>query len=224
MHLEVQDGLVALALILAVATMLAIAPALRIPYPILLVLGGLAIGLVPGDARVRARPGARLLRRPAAAALQRRVLHVAPRPAGERQARSGCSRSGWWLSRRSASRSSRTLSIDGLSWAQRVRARSDRLPDRSARRDLDRASPRRPAQARDDRGGREPRQRRHGARPLPGRGRGGGDADRSRRSTPAGCSSSARAAGSPSGSASVGSCARFAGGSTTLRRRSRSRC
>ena len=48
MHLDVQDGVVALALILAVATMLAIAPALRIPYPILLVLGGLAIGLVPG--------------------------------------------------------------------------------------------------------------------------------------------------------------------------------
>jgi CPA1 family monovalent cation:H+ antiporter len=48
MHLELQDGLVALALILAVATLLAIAPALRIPYPILLVLGGLVLGLVPG--------------------------------------------------------------------------------------------------------------------------------------------------------------------------------
>ena len=48
MHLELQDGLVALGLIVAVATMLAIAPALRIPYPILLVLGGLVIGVVPG--------------------------------------------------------------------------------------------------------------------------------------------------------------------------------
>jgi Na+/H+ antiporter len=47
-HLDVQDGIVALGLILAVATMLAVAPALRIPYPILLVLGGLAIGIVPG--------------------------------------------------------------------------------------------------------------------------------------------------------------------------------
>jgi CPA1 family monovalent cation:H+ antiporter len=47
-HLEAQDGLVALTLIVAVATMLAIAPALRIPYPILLVLGGLVIGVVPG--------------------------------------------------------------------------------------------------------------------------------------------------------------------------------
>jgi monovalent cation/hydrogen antiporter len=47
-HLDVQDGLVALGLILAVATMLAAAPTLRVPYPILLVLGGLAIGIVPG--------------------------------------------------------------------------------------------------------------------------------------------------------------------------------
>ena len=47
-HLELQEGFVALALIVSVATLLAIAPALRIPYPILLVLGGLAIGLVPG--------------------------------------------------------------------------------------------------------------------------------------------------------------------------------
>jgi monovalent cation/hydrogen antiporter len=47
-HLHAQDGLVAVGLILAVATMLAVAPTLRIPYPILLVLGGLAIGVVPG--------------------------------------------------------------------------------------------------------------------------------------------------------------------------------
>ena len=46
-HLDVQDGVVALGLIVAVAAMLAAAPSLRIPYPILLVLGGLAIGLVP---------------------------------------------------------------------------------------------------------------------------------------------------------------------------------
>jgi CPA1 family monovalent cation:H+ antiporter len=48
MHLELQDGVVALALILAVATMLAAAPTLHIPYPILLVLGGLLIGIAPG--------------------------------------------------------------------------------------------------------------------------------------------------------------------------------
>jgi monovalent cation/hydrogen antiporter len=48
MHLELQEGLVALALLLAVASLLALAPTLRIPYPILLVLGGLVIGLLPG--------------------------------------------------------------------------------------------------------------------------------------------------------------------------------
>jgi Na+/H+ antiporter len=48
MHLELQDGAVALALILAVATLLAVAPTVHIPYPILLVLGGLLIGIAPG--------------------------------------------------------------------------------------------------------------------------------------------------------------------------------
>ena len=48
MHLHLHDGLVALGLLLAVSTMLAVAPALRIPYPILLVVGGLAIGVLPG--------------------------------------------------------------------------------------------------------------------------------------------------------------------------------
>ena len=40
--------LVLLALLIAAAALLAIAPTLRIPYPILLVLGGLALGFVPG--------------------------------------------------------------------------------------------------------------------------------------------------------------------------------
>src|SRR5512145_878246 len=48
MHLDLQVGLVALSLLLAVATLLAIAPAVRIPYPILLVVGGLALGVLPG--------------------------------------------------------------------------------------------------------------------------------------------------------------------------------
>jgi Na+/H+ antiporter len=47
-HLDLQDGVVALGLLTAVAALLALAPTLHIPYPILLVMGGLAIGLVPG--------------------------------------------------------------------------------------------------------------------------------------------------------------------------------
>jgi Na+/H+ antiporter len=55
-HLELQDGVVALGLLVAVAAMLAIAPTLRIPYPILLVLGGLAIGVIPGMPNVELQP------------------------------------------------------------------------------------------------------------------------------------------------------------------------
>ena len=56
MHLDLQTGLVALSLLLAVATLLAIAPALRIPYPILLVLGGLVLGVVPGMPEFELQP------------------------------------------------------------------------------------------------------------------------------------------------------------------------
>jgi Na+/H+ antiporter len=56
MHLDPQQGVVALALLVAVAAMLAVAPTLRIPFPILLVLGGLAIGLAPGMPNVELRP------------------------------------------------------------------------------------------------------------------------------------------------------------------------
>jgi CPA1 family monovalent cation:H+ antiporter len=55
-HLELQDGLVALGLLLAVATLLAVAPTLRIPYPILLVIGGLVLGVVPGMPELELEP------------------------------------------------------------------------------------------------------------------------------------------------------------------------
>jgi Na+/H+ antiporter len=48
--------LVLLALLIAVAALLAAAPTLRIPYPILLVLGGLALGFVPGIPTVQLPP------------------------------------------------------------------------------------------------------------------------------------------------------------------------
>ena len=48
MHLDVYDGVVAISLLVAVAAMLALAPTLRIPYPILLVIGGLVLGFIPG--------------------------------------------------------------------------------------------------------------------------------------------------------------------------------
>jgi Na+/H+ antiporter len=55
-HLDVENGVVALGLLTAVAALLALAPALRIPYPILLVLGGLGIGVVPGMPEVELKP------------------------------------------------------------------------------------------------------------------------------------------------------------------------
>jgi CPA1 family monovalent cation:H+ antiporter len=48
MHFGTHDQLVLLALLLAIASLLVAAPALRVPYPIFLVLGGLALGFVPG--------------------------------------------------------------------------------------------------------------------------------------------------------------------------------
>jgi hypothetical protein len=55
-HLDLEAGVVALGLLGAVAAMLAFAPTLRIPYPILLVLGGLAIGVIPGMPNVELEP------------------------------------------------------------------------------------------------------------------------------------------------------------------------
>ncbi len=48
MSFSAHDALVLLALLAAGAGLLALAPILRLPYPILLVLGGLALGFVPG--------------------------------------------------------------------------------------------------------------------------------------------------------------------------------
>ena len=43
-----HQDLLLLALLIAIAALLVLAPILRTPYPILLVLGGLALGFVPG--------------------------------------------------------------------------------------------------------------------------------------------------------------------------------
>ncbi len=48
MGLEHHGGIVLLALLCGIAALLALAPKIRIPYPILLVLGGLAAGFIPG--------------------------------------------------------------------------------------------------------------------------------------------------------------------------------
>ena len=124
-------------------------------------------------ARRRARPGARPLHLPAAAAVQRGVLLLAARPAQEpapdhaqrdRARAPDHGRRGGHRARRD-----RRAAVGGG-----VRPRRDRLADRPARGDHDRAAPRRAAERDGGHRGREPRQRRHGARRLPGGRRRGG--------------------------------------------------
>jgi CPA1 family monovalent cation:H+ antiporter len=55
-NLSVHDALTILAILTLAATLLALAPALRIPYPILLVLGGLAVAFVPGLPELELNP------------------------------------------------------------------------------------------------------------------------------------------------------------------------
>ncbi len=56
MHFGVHEQLLLVGLLLAVAAMLVTAPVLRVPYPIFLVLGGLALGFIPGIPTLRLPP------------------------------------------------------------------------------------------------------------------------------------------------------------------------
>ncbi|MFL5844405.1 MAG: Na+/H+ antiporter [Solirubrobacteraceae bacterium] len=56
MHFPADDALLLAGLLVAVAAMLIAAPGLRVPYPILLVLGGLGLGFIPGLPEVRINP------------------------------------------------------------------------------------------------------------------------------------------------------------------------
>ena len=56
MGFSAHDSLILLAILGAGAALLAFAPLLRVPYPILLVVGGLALGFVPGMPHVTLRP------------------------------------------------------------------------------------------------------------------------------------------------------------------------
>ena len=56
----------------------------HVPYPIALVVGGLAVGFVPGDRRDQPGPGPRPADLPAAAALRRRLLLQPARAQGQR--------------------------------------------------------------------------------------------------------------------------------------------
>ena len=124
--------------------------------------------LPAGHARARPRPGARALRGAAAAPVRRSVLHLAPRPARERAAdrpaRNRPRRRHHARGRGGCARARRGPDVE-----ERLRAGRNRLADRSDRRNGHRAAAGRAPAARDHRRGREPGQRRHGARALPAR-------------------------------------------------------
>src|SRR3954469_2364518 len=61
MDFGVDQQLILMGLLLAVAALLVAAPVLRVPYPILLVLGGLALGFIPGIPSLRLPPDVVLL-------------------------------------------------------------------------------------------------------------------------------------------------------------------
>jgi NhaP-type Na+/H+ or K+/H+ antiporter len=56
MEFSSREELILLALVAGVTALTALAPALRVPYPILLVLGGLALGFIPGVPEVSLPP------------------------------------------------------------------------------------------------------------------------------------------------------------------------
>ena len=105
-----------LAIIVAIALLFEVARRIGVPYPSLFVLGGLALGFVPGLPRIHARAGARPARLPAAAAVQRRDRDADPRPQDRRLRRSSGSPSGSCCSRWSSSPLVVHFVI-GLDWA-----------------------------------------------------------------------------------------------------------
>ena len=56
MEFSAENSLILLGLLAAAAALLAMAQLVRVPYPILLVLGGLGLGLVPGMPRIELPP------------------------------------------------------------------------------------------------------------------------------------------------------------------------
>ena len=67
---------------IAIAALSTVARLINVPYPILLVVGGVVLGVLPGPAGGRARPRPRPRPVPAAAALRSGLLRRPPRPAG----------------------------------------------------------------------------------------------------------------------------------------------
>ena len=185
--------LVLISLLVAVAVLAAAARAIGVPYPIVLVLGGLVMGFVPGMPEVELDPDLVLV------VFLPPLLYSAAFFASLRDLRDDI-RSisllaiGLVLATTCAVAVVAHALIDGLPWAAAFALGRDRRADRPAGRDRDRPRgsglPRRIVH---DPRGREPDQRRHRARRLPGGGR-RGRRRASRSPTPGWSSCSARRA------------------------------
>ena len=136
--------LVLISLLVAVAVLAAAARSIGVPYPIVLVLGGLVMGFVPGIPEVELDPELVLV------VFLPPLLYSAAFFASLRDLRYDI-RSismlaiGLVIATACAVAVVAHALIDGLPWAGGVRARRDRLADRPAGRDRDRAPARAPA-------------------------------------------------------------------------------
>ena len=157
-----QEELQLLALLVSAAALLILAGPLRIPYPILLVLGGLLLGFAPGVPAVTMPPEVVLI------GILPPLLYVAAYFTGLRELRQN-------LRPDLAARGRARRDDDGRRGGRRardhrpavggvVRARRRRLADGSDRGHRDRAAARGAAAADRHHRGREPRERRHRAR------------------------------------------------------------
>ena len=210
--------LVLLALLVAAAALLVVAPTLGIPYPILLVLGGLALGFLPGVPTLQLPPELVLI------AILPPLLYSSAFFTSLRELRAnvrpiGLLAIGLVITTMVAVAVGRPRAGRRHVVGRGVRAGSSGLTDGSDRGDGDHAPAGRATPSPLDRRGREPRERRHRTRVLPRRGHGGGRRHVLASGTRPGACSGASSAESPSASSSAFSSPRFGDGSTIRRSR-----
>ena len=115
-----------LLILVAIAIVYEVARRIGVPYPTLLVLGGLGLAFVPGLPRIDLEPELVLLVFLPPLLFAAAVEIADPRSAGEPRPRSSVSRSAWSSSRWSIVAVVAQALVPGLSWAGRVHARCDR--------------------------------------------------------------------------------------------------
>ncbi len=169
MSFGAEQDLQLLGILIALGGLLALAPTLRLPMPILLVAGGMVLGFVPGLPHVVLAPDVVLV------ALLPPLLYSGAFFTSLRDLRTNRRPIAFLafglVAATMADVAVVAHDVDRPPVGRRVHARGGRLADGRARGDRDRRTARRPAPGRVADRGREPRERRDGARPLPRSGR-----------------------------------------------------